>query len=92
VIGPLPEARFRRGVAYLEPGDVLVLTTDGILERRNADGEFFGQAGLEEAVRDRAATAAEILERVYEAALAFGDDGPWEDDATVVVVKRTARP
>jgi sigma-B regulation protein RsbU (phosphoserine phosphatase) len=90
VIGPLPEARFRRGVAYLEAGDVLVLTTDGILERRNPDGEFFGQAGVQAAVRDRDSTAAEILERIYEAALAFGDDGPWEDDATVVVVKRTA--
>ena len=91
VIGPLPEAQFRRGIAYLELGDVLVLTTDGILERRAASGEFFGQAGLEAAVRDRASSAAEILERVFAAASAFGDDGPWEDDATIVVVKRTAR-
>ncbi len=88
VIGPLPEARFRRGIAYLEPGDVLVLTTDGILERRNAAGEFFGQAGVEAAVRDRDSTATEILERIFAAAAAFGDDGPWEDDVSVVVVKR----
>ncbi|MGH7336700.1 MAG: PP2C family protein-serine/threonine phosphatase, partial [Myxococcota bacterium] len=31
VIGPLPQARFRRGFAHLEPGDVLVLCTDGVL-------------------------------------------------------------
>jgi serine phosphatase RsbU (regulator of sigma subunit) len=90
VIGPLPEARFQRGIAYLEAGDVLVLATDGILERRGPGTTFFGQAGLERAVRDRASTAAEILERVFEAASTFGDDAPWEDDATIVVVKRTA--
>ena len=46
VIGPLPEARFLHGHARLDPGDVLVLCTDGILERRNPDGEFFGEERL----------------------------------------------
>jgi len=89
VIGPLPEARFRRGIAYLEIGDLLVLTTDGILERRGDGGEFFGQAGVEAAVRDRGSSAAEVLERVFAAAAEFGDGAPWDDDATIVVVKRT---
>ncbi len=34
VIGPLPEADFRRGFVRLHPGAVLVMCTDGILERR----------------------------------------------------------
>ena len=91
VIGPLPEARFQRGIAYLEKGDVLVLVTDGILERRRPGGDSFGQAGVEAAVRGRDASAAEILERLFDAAAAFGDGSPWEDDATIVVVKRTVR-
>ena len=90
VIGPLPEARFQRGIAYLDAGDVLVLATDGILERRGGGGAFFGQAGLERAVRDRDSPATEILDRVFAAAEAFGDERPWDDDATLVVVKRTA--
>ena len=90
VIGPLPQARFRRGIAHLETGDVLVLTTDGILERRGRGGDSFGQAGVEASVR-RGASASEILEGVFDAAAGFGDGGPWEDDATIVVVKRTAR-
>ena len=89
VIGPLPEARFQRGIAYMERGDALVLTTDGILERRGPDGESFGQAGVEAAVR-RDGSASAILEAVFDAAAAFGDGGPWEDDATIVVVKRRA--
>jgi len=32
--------------------------------------------------------ASAVLERLFEAAFAFGDDRPWEDDATAVVVRR----
>jgi sigma-B regulation protein RsbU (phosphoserine phosphatase) len=89
VIGPLPEASFQRGLARLERGSILVMCTDGILERRNPAGEFFGEDGLKGIVRSSAAESAEtILERVYEAALRHGDGRGWEDDATLVVVKR----
>ncbi|HEY6547671.1 MAG TPA: PP2C family protein-serine/threonine phosphatase, partial [Vicinamibacteria bacterium] len=89
VIGPLPEAKFRRGFARIRPGEVLVLCTDGILERRDAKGEFFGTEGLAVLARKHMAdTAEEILERIFGAAVAFGDGRPFEDDATLVVVKR----
>jgi sigma-B regulation protein RsbU (phosphoserine phosphatase) len=89
VIGPLPEARFRHGLARLEPGDVLVLCTDGILERRDRAGDFFGRERLEGVVREAWGQAAgAVLERVFEAARVFGKTRHWEDDATVVVVRR----
>ena len=89
VIGPLPDARFRRGYARLEPGAILVLCTDGILERRDSKGEFFGEERLRQLVIASARLAAsEILERVYEAASAFGAGRGWDDDATAVIVKR----
>jgi sigma-B regulation protein RsbU (phosphoserine phosphatase) len=89
VIGPLPEAQFRRGFARIRPGEVLVLCTDGILERRDPKGEFFGTEGLAAVARkNMAATAEEILDRIFAATVAFGDGRPFEDDATLVVVKR----
>lgn len=89
VIGPLPEVRFRRGIARLEPGETLVACTDGILERRGPKGEFFGEARLAALVRESRALGAEpFLERLFEAARAWGGSRPWEDDATLVVVKR----
>ena len=89
VIGPLPEARFRRGFARVRPGEVLVLCTDGILERRDAKGEFFGTEGLSAVVRQHMeAGAQEILDRLFEATVAFGEGRPFDDDATLVVVKR----
>jgi sigma-B regulation protein RsbU (phosphoserine phosphatase) len=89
VIGPLPEVRFRRGFARVRPGEVLVMCTDGILERRDAAGEFFGVDRLRSAVRETQAGSAQgVLERVFEASRTWGDGRPWEDDATVVVLKR----
>ena len=52
VIGPLPEARFRRGFAQVHPGEVLVMCTDGILERRDKTGEFFGVDRVRAIVRE----------------------------------------
>jgi sigma-B regulation protein RsbU (phosphoserine phosphatase) len=73
----------------MRPGEVLVLCTDGILERRDPAGEFFGTERLKAVVAGRRdGTAGEILERLFGAAIAFGDGRPWEDDATAVVVRR----
>jgi phosphoserine phosphatase RsbU/P len=89
VIGPLAETRFRQGLARMDAGDVLVLCTDGILERRNRAGEFFDQARLQAVVREAQGQSAQaILDRVFEAARAFGHTRHWEDDATLVVLRR----
>jgi sigma-B regulation protein RsbU (phosphoserine phosphatase) len=93
VVGPLPEVRFRRGFARIRPGEVLVLCTDGILERPDPAGEFFGTERLRQVVLDnRGASALQILERLYQAVTAHGADRPWDDDATVVVVRRLEEP
>jgi sigma-B regulation protein RsbU (phosphoserine phosphatase) len=93
VIGPLPEAQFRRGFARIRPGEVLVMCTDGILERRGAKGEFFGEERLRAVVgKDLEAPAEELLDRVFDASYSFGRERPWEDDATVVVVRRLPLP
>jgi len=88
VVGPLPEARFRRGIARLQPGDLLAMCTDGILERRRASGEF-GEDGLRrtlEALGD--APVETLLEGVFSAAFRHGEERPWDDDATALVVRR----
>jgi sigma-B regulation protein RsbU (phosphoserine phosphatase) len=89
VIGPLPAVRFKRGFAHVDRGATLVLVTDGIIERRNAAGEFFGEERLQQLVSENRALSAEaLLERVFETVGRWGGGGPWEDDATLVVVRR----
>jgi sigma-B regulation protein RsbU (phosphoserine phosphatase) len=88
VIGPLPQVPFRRGFVRLDPGSVLVLFTDGIVERRGSDGEF-GEESLKRVVRDsHGVSAAQLLERLLQAAFAHGEERPWDDDVTVMVIQR----
>lgn len=89
VIGPLARAEYRRGFQRMEPGDVLVAFTDGITERRRADGEFFGEERVRRSVHGGLAlSAGALLQRVLDEAHGFGGGRPWEDDVTLLVVKR----
>ena len=90
VIGPLPEVRFKRGLALLPKDACLVLCTDGIIERRNVADEFYGEGRLIEAVRRNLGRSAnDILASVFKECEAFGGSRPFEDDATLVIIKRT---
>jgi serine phosphatase RsbU (regulator of sigma subunit) len=78
ILGLLPKARWRSVQTRLEPGDRLVLYSDGVTEATRDDEEL-GVSGLREIVRE-AASAREILDAL--AAYAHGDD------TTLVVVTR----
>lgn len=47
-VGILAEAGYAETLIELEPGSCVVLYTDGLTETRNEEGEFFGQARLED--------------------------------------------
>jgi sigma-B regulation protein RsbU (phosphoserine phosphatase) len=89
VLGPTPNARYARGFRRFEPGDALLLYTDGMVEAHGEDDEEFGTGRLAKAfleVRDRPCDeiARELVRRVGEWS---GGREP-EDDRTVVVLKR----
>lgn len=89
VIGPLPEATFRRGFTHMDYGATLVLSTDGLVERTNEAGDQFGEERLRNLVISHPElSAAELLSRLFETCKEFGGSRPWEDDATAVVMKR----
>jgi len=90
IIGPLAGVSFRRGQARLDRGAVLVLFTDGMVERRGPTQEAFGTERLKRIVQaGQGAPAAELLDGILDAAFRHGDGRPWEDDATLMVVRRT---
>jgi sigma-B regulation protein RsbU (phosphoserine phosphatase) len=72
----------------IEPGQVIVIGTDGIWEMHNNTGEMFGKEALMEIIRHHhTASARQIVETVTEALRQFrGDEAP-EDDITLVVIK-----
>ena len=86
VLGPTPDATYTRGFAKLDPGDVVCLYSDGIVEAHNSRDEEFGLDRLERLVKvNRPRTAEEIGREVLARVTKWGRRDP--DDRTVVIVK-----
>jgi len=76
----------------LEPGDLLVLLSDGIYEYHDTHGEQFGEQRVEAILRENhGKTTAELSAVLLDAVHAFAQGAPQEDDMTVVLVKRSAQ-
>jgi sigma-B regulation protein RsbU (phosphoserine phosphatase) len=74
--------------APLEPGDLLLLYTDGVSESSAPDGTLFGDEGVLQIVRETCHWPAKaIVERLLQAARAHAARLPQLDDMTVVVAK-----
>ena len=70
----------------LEAGDLLVLYTDGVLEARDRNGEFFGETRLNELLASFPGRSPdEVAERIESAVMAFQEDTPRDDIAILVV-------
>ncbi len=72
----------------LEPGDVVVLITDGMVEAHVGDGPLFGVERLLDVVRaNRERTAREIVAALYAEVRRFAQGRGQLDDMTAVVIK-----
>lgn len=72
----------------IEPGDTLVLYTDGLVEARNGKEEY-GMKRLRETVAELGARpAVEIAQGIMDSVNNFTGGGMQKDDVTLVVVKR----
>ena len=71
----------------LEPGDVLVVYTDGVTEAANADGEEFGEERLLEVVQAHRLVSVGALLKAISAEVQRFSYGEQTDDLTLVVVK-----
>ncbi|MEM5786976.1 MAG: GAF domain-containing SpoIIE family protein phosphatase [Syntrophobacteraceae bacterium] len=84
--GVLPGLHFRSSVVSLQPGDCVLLATDGLVEARDEAGGLFGWQRLEEAVRSGGADIEAIKSSVGKALEKFVKTRPQADDTTVVLV------
>jgi len=88
-LGPALEATYRRGYIHMNPGSVLLCYTDGVAERSSPKRVQFGTERLTRIVQEHMVLSAkDLVQTIMNAAHAFGEKADWDDDATVIVIKR----
>ena len=88
-LGIMPAAEFELGETVLNPGESLVVYSDGVSEAKNIKDEEFGMERLSTVIQNNLnASAAGIRDKVESALSAFTQTAPANDDITLVIVKR----
>lgn len=85
-IGVFPRATYTDFDIKLEPGSLIVLFTDGVVESRS-DAKLFGMDNLKQSIMKNAGLTPNVLARkLVESSKKFGG-GKLNDDAAVMVIK-----
>jgi serine phosphatase RsbU (regulator of sigma subunit) len=91
-LGVLDEAKYRLLEFTLLPGESLLLASDGLPERFNANREFLGfdrlTAALDQIDRNEI-SAGDVLKQVFAVSDAWAQGYPPHDDITLVIIKVT---
>ena len=89
ILGIFPEMGYEVKHSRLMPGDVLTLYSDGVTEENSPDGEEFGEDRLSRLLVERGrGGAANLVEGIRMAVLAWAAGAAAADDVTVVVAAR----
>jgi sigma-B regulation protein RsbU (phosphoserine phosphatase) len=71
----------------LEPGDTLLLYSDGVTEAANSAGDDFGEDRLVRTLRETTALAADCVTREILHAVSTFSESSLGDDITVVAIR-----
>lgn len=88
VVGLLPFAPYTEQTLILQPGDLLILYTDGISEAMTRDDEEWGEERMiSAALAVRGKSAADVLRAIFAAADSFTAGAPQHDDMTLLILR-----
>ena len=90
ILGVMAKAQYEQRCTRLDPGDILVLFSDGVTEATPADrDEEFGEERLVDALRGHAAEpSSTIIETVLKSLNEWIQGAPPADDVTLVIARR----
>jgi sigma-B regulation protein RsbU (phosphoserine phosphatase) len=88
-LGFLPDAVYIEQTLEVEPGEFVLLYSDGLTEAHTSDWEFFGEERLRDYLkRLPELSAANVGEHILRKVNAFVGEAPLSDDISLVVLKR----
>jgi serine phosphatase RsbU (regulator of sigma subunit) len=89
ILGAFPVASFELGNCRIEPGETMVLYTDGITDTRDATGAFYGESRLVALLGTLSGAGADdVRDAVLADVRAFRGDAAVYDDLTLLVARR----
>jgi sigma-B regulation protein RsbU (phosphoserine phosphatase) len=87
-VGMFAEAEYQSARVQLEPGDFLVIYTDGVSEAQNPQNEMFEEARLRRIMESFTGDTVEQLgDAIREGMRAFTEGAAQSDDITILVVQ-----
>jgi sigma-B regulation protein RsbU (phosphoserine phosphatase) len=86
-IGIFPDSSYEQETIQLNPGDLILAYTDGVIEALNTAGEEWGVESLRQAARESASRCADEIVHAVFTAMDDYSRGHQTDDATVVVMR-----
>lgn len=89
IVGVFDDFVYTNSTLKLEPGDAIILYTDGVTEAFNEEKQQFGEKGLEKTLKSvPGADSKEIIEAITEDVAEFSGNEPQNDDITILSLKR----
>jgi serine phosphatase RsbU (regulator of sigma subunit) len=87
-MGAVEDFSYQQETRKLEPGDVILLMSDGLMELFNDKKEMFGFEKVKEVFTEFALKSPEeILNRLFSAAKGWRNSSPQDDDLTFIIIK-----
>jgi sigma-B regulation protein RsbU (phosphoserine phosphatase) len=88
-LGLFEDQVWERRSVTVQPGDVLVLYTDGITEAQNPQGGFFSVERLVESVKKSARDSAQVIQdNIFYEVDRFVGQAAQDDDIALIVITR----
>ncbi|MGB0035235.1 MAG: PP2C family protein-serine/threonine phosphatase, partial [Candidatus Acidiferrales bacterium] len=87
-VGMFSEAEYQSARVNLDPGDFLVIYTDGVSEACNQRNELFEEARLRQIIESfKGNTVDELGDAIREGMRAFTEGAPQSDDITILTIQ-----
>jgi phosphoserine phosphatase RsbU/P len=88
MLGLFPDLKYESAEARLQPGDAILVYTDGVTEARNTDDQFFNEQRLEDYIKANATQPVEqFVNGLHQCVQQFAMGAPQADDITALALR-----
>jgi sigma-B regulation protein RsbU (phosphoserine phosphatase) len=90
-VGMLVDMKFEIRQVQIEPGDILIGYTDGVIEAQAPKGDFFTRKRLLSILEQTTSSASDLVDRIKTSVSIHVNNAPPSDDITMLAVRRLSQ-